>query len=147
MKKAECWRIDAFELWCWWRLLGVPWTARRSNQWILKEISPEHSLEGLMLKHLMWRTDSLEKSLMLGKIEGRREGVNRGWDGWIASPTRWTWIWASSKSWWWTGTPGVLQSMGSQRVRHDWATKPNWTHNLINNMASKGAFWSEVSKF
>ena len=147
MKKAECWRIDAFELWCWRRLLGVPWTARRSNQWILKEISPEHSLEGLMLKHLMWRTDSLEKSLMLGKIEGRREGVNRGWDGWIASPTRWTWIWASSKSWWWTGTPGVLQSMGSQRVRHDWATKPNWTHNLINNMASKGAFWSEVSKF
>ena len=147
MKKAECWRIDAFELWCWRRLLGVPWTARRSNQWILKEISPEHSLEGLMLKHLMWRTDSLEKSLMLGKIEGRREGVNRGWDGWIASPTRWTWIWASSKSWWWTGTPGVLQSMGSQRVRHDWATKPNWTHNLINNMALKGAFWLEVSKF
>ena len=82
-KKAECWRIDAFELWCWRRLLRVPWTARRSNQSILKEISPGISLEGLMLKvklqyfgHLMWRVDSLEKSLMLGGIEGRRR---RGW--------------------------------------------------------------------
>ena len=79
IKKAECWRIYAFELWCWRRLLRVPWTARRSNQSILKEISPEYSLEGLMLKlklqyfgHLMWRTDSFEKTLMLGKIEGRR---------------------------------------------------------------------------
>ena len=79
MKMAECWRIDTFELWCWKRLLGVPWTARRSNQSILKEISLENSLEGLMLKlklqyfgHLMWRTDSLEKTLMMGKIEGRR---------------------------------------------------------------------------
>ena len=83
IKKAECWRIDAFELWCWRRLLRVPWTARRSNQSILKEISPEYSLEGLMLKlklqyfgHLMWRTDSFEKTLMLGKIEDRRR---RGW--------------------------------------------------------------------
>ena len=79
VKKAECWRIDVFELWCWRRLLRVPWTARRSNQPILKEISPEYSLEGLILKlklhyfgHLMWRTDSLEKTLVLGKIEGRR---------------------------------------------------------------------------
>ena len=83
VKKAECWRIDAFDLWCWRRLFRVPWTARRSNQSILKEISPEYSLEGLMLKlklqyfgHLMWRTDSLEKILMLGKIEGRRR---RAW--------------------------------------------------------------------
>ena len=81
VKKAERWRIDAFELWCWRRLLRVPWTARRSNQSILKEINPEYSLEGLMLKlqyfgHLMWRTDSFEKTLMLGKIEGRRR---RGW--------------------------------------------------------------------
>jgi len=83
IKKAECWRTDVFELWCWRRLLRVPWTARRSNQSILKEIRPEYSLEGLMLKlklqyfgHLMWRTDSLEKILMLGKIEGRRR---RGW--------------------------------------------------------------------
>ena len=83
IKKAECWRIDAFEWWCWRRLLRVPWTARRSNQSIVKEISPQYSLEGLMLKlqlkyfgHLMWRTDSLKKTLMLGKIEGRRR---RGW--------------------------------------------------------------------
>ena len=83
IKKAECRRIDTFKLWCWWRLLRVPWTARRSNQSILKKISPEYSLEGLMLKlklqyfgHLMQRTDSLEKTLMLGKIEGRRR---RGW--------------------------------------------------------------------
>ena len=84
IKKAECQRIDAFELWCWRRLLRVPWTARRSNQSILKEISPEYSLEGLMLKlklqysgHLMQRTDSLEKTVMLGKIEGRRKGQQR----------------------------------------------------------------------
>ena len=85
IKKAEHWRIDAFELWCWRRLLRVPWTARRSNQSILKEISPEYSLEGLILKlklqyfgHLMWRTDSLEKTLMLGKMEGRsRRGPQR----------------------------------------------------------------------
>ena len=85
---------DSFELWCWRRVLRVPWTARRSNQSILKEISPEYSLEGLMLKlklwyfgPLMWRTDSLEKTLMLGRIEGQRRRDDRGWDGWMASPT------------------------------------------------------------
>ena len=82
IKKAEHWRIDTFELWCWRRLLKAPWTARRSNQSILKEINPEYSLEGQMLKlqyfgHLMWRADSLEKTLMLGKIEGRRRGQQR----------------------------------------------------------------------
>ena len=115
VKKAECQRIDAFVLWCWRRLLRVPWTARRSNQSILKEISPEYSLEGLMLKlklqyfgHLMWRTDSLEKTLMLGRLKAGGEGDERGWDGWMALPTQWTWIWASSRSWWWTGKPGLL---------------------------------------
>ena len=100
IKKAEHQRNDAFELWCWRRLLRVPWTARRSNQSILKEISLGCSMEGLMMKlklqyfgHLMWSTDSLEKTLMLGKIEGRRRGDNRGWDGWMASPTWWTWVW------------------------------------------------------
>ena len=123
IKKAEHWRIDAFELWCWKRLLRVPWTAKRSNQSILKKISPECSLEGLMLKlklqyfgHLTRRADSFEKTLMLGKIEGRR----RGWQ-------RMRWVWASSGSWWWTGKPGVLQSMGFQRVEQDWATELNRT--------------------
>ena len=131
MKKVECRRIDAFELWCSRRLLRVPWTARRSYQSILKEISLEYSLEGPMLKlkfqyfgHVMWRTDSLEKILMLGKIEDIFEGDNRGWDGWMASSTQWTWVWASSGGWWWTGRPGMLQSMGSQRVGHKWV---NWT--------------------
>ena len=83
IKKGECWRTDAFELWCWRRLLSVPWTTRRSNQSILKEIIPEYSLEGLMLKlqyfgHLMWRTDSLKKTLMLGRLKTGREGDNRG---------------------------------------------------------------------
>ena len=128
IKKAEHRRIDAFELWCWRRLLRVPWTARRSNQSILKEISPENSLEGLMLKlkfqyfgHLMWRANSFEKTLMLGKIEGgrRRGRERRGWDGWMASPTQWTWVWVNCGSWWWTGRPGVLRFMGSQRVGHD----------------------------
>ena len=114
-------------------ILRVPWTSRRSSQSILKEISPGCSLEGLMLKlklqyfgHLMQRVDSLEKSLMLGRIRAEGEEDDRGWDGWIASPTRWTWVWASSGSWWWTGKPGILQSMGSQRVGQDWATEVNW---------------------
>ena len=131
IKKAERQRTEAFELWHWRRLLKVPWTARRSNQSILEEISPEYSLEGLMLMlklqyfgHLMQRTDSFEKTLMLGKIEGGRRG---GWDSWMESLTQWTWVWVNSGSWWWTGRPGMLQSMGSQRVGHDWVTELNWT--------------------
>ena len=128
IKKAERWRIDAFELWCWRRLLRVPWTVRRSNQSILKEISPEYSLEGLILKlkrqyfgHLMQRANSLEKTLLLGEIEGgRRRGRQ------MVSLTQWAWVWASSGSWWWPGKPGMLQSMGLQRVRHGWATELNW---------------------
>ena len=121
----------------------VPWTARRSNQSILKKISPKYSLERLMLTlklqyfgHLMRRTDSLEKTLMLGKIEVGREGDNRGWDGWMAPATRWTWVWASSESWWWTGRPGVLQFMVSQRVRHDWATELNWTEFICFSLST-----------
>ena len=111
----------------------VPWTARRSNQSILNEISPEYSLEGLMLKlklqyfgHLMRRADSFEKTLMLGEIKGGRRREDRGWDGWMASPAQWAWVWVSSRSWCWTGRPGMLRFMGSQTVKHDWATELNW---------------------
>ena len=125
--KAEHLRIDVFELWCWKVLLWVPWMARRSNQSILKEINPEYSLEGLMLKlklqyfgHQTQRAVSLEKTPMLGKIEGkkRRGQQMAGWrghpDGWMASPIQWKRVWASSGRWWRTGKPGLLQPIGSE---------------------------------
>ena len=131
IKKAEHQRIDAFELWYWRRLLRVPWTTRRSNKSLLKEINPEYSLKGLMLKlklqylgNLMWRADSLEKTLMLGKVEGRRRrGQQRiRWLDGIIDSTDYH-FWANSRRWWRTGKPGILQSMGLQRVQHNWATE------------------------
>ena len=135
VKKPECWRTDAFELWCWGRLLRVPRTARRSNQPILKEISPEYPLKGLMLKlqfqyfdHLMRRTHSFEKTLILGKIEGRRR-KGRQKMRWLDCITySMDMSWSKFWEWWWTGRPGVLQSMGSQRVGHDWGTELNWSY-------------------
>ena len=133
IKKAEHRRIYAFELWCWRRLLIIPCSARRSNQSILKEISPEYSLEGLMLKLKLqyvatWCEDLTQwkRPWCWESLKAGGEGDNRGQDGWMASPTQRTWVWASSRSWWWTGKPGVLQAMGSQRVRHNWATELNW---------------------
>ena len=138
IKKAGCQRIDAFELWCWRRLLRVPWTARRSNQSILKEISPEYPLDELMLKlklqsfgHLMWRTDLLEKTLMLGNIEGR---MGRGWQRmrWLDGITNsMDMSWVNSGNWWCTGKPGVLQSMGmqSQTQLSDWS-ELNWSPHI-----------------
>ena len=130
VKKAEHWRIDAFELWRWRWLLRVRWTARRSNQSILKEISPGCSLEYWCWS---WNSNTLAtwcKELTHWKIpwcwerlRAGGEGDDRGWNGWMASLTQWTWVWLDSGCWWWTGRPGVLQSMGSQRVRHDCRTK------------------------
>ena len=133
-KKAEHWRIDAFELWCWRRLLRVPWTARRSNQSILKEISPRCSLEGQMLKvklqyfgHLMEELTHWKRPWCWEVLGAGGEGDDRGWNGWMASLTWWTWVWVNFRSWWWTGRPGVLQFMGLQRVGHDWVNELNWT--------------------
>ena len=139
VKKAEHQIIDAFDLWCWRRHLRVPWTATRSN---LKEVNPEYSLAGLLLKlnlqyfgHLMRRTDSLEKTLMLRKIEGRRRrGRQRRWDGWMASPIWWTWVWVSSGSWWWTGKTGGAAVHGVTQIRtwlSDW-TELKWITAELN---------------
>ena len=139
IKKTECPRIDALELWCWRRLLRVPWTARRWNQSVLKEINPEHSLEGLMLKLKLQYFGQLKRPWCWERLKVGGEGDYRGWDGWAVSLTQWTWVWASSGSWWWTGKPGMLQSMGSQRVGHDWATKPNWqvlSEDLVSALAA-----------
>ena len=128
-----CQKTDAFELWCWRRLLRVPWTAR-PNQSILKEINPEYSLEGCWC----WSSNTLttwckklpqwKRPWFWERLRAEGEGDNRGWDGWMASLTQWTWLWVNSRYWWWTGRPGVLRFMGSQRVRHDWMTELNWTY-------------------
>ena len=132
IKKAEHGRTDAFKLWCWRRLFRVPWTARRSNQSILKEINPEYSLEGLMLKlklwyfgHLMWRVNSLERLWCRARLKAGGEGDNRGWDGWMASLTQWTWVWASPGNWWRTGSLAYCSPWGHKES--DTTEWLNWT--------------------
>ena len=132
IKKAEHQRLYAFELWCWRRLLRVSWTARRSIQSILKEISPAYSLEG----RWSWNSSTLatwckelthfKRPCCWERLKLGGEGDDRGWDDWMASLTQWTWVWVNSRSWWWTGRPGMLQSMESQRVGHIWVTELNW---------------------
>ena len=132
VEKAEWHRIDAFELWCWRRLLRVPWTARRS-------------VLGVYWKDWCWSWNSntlatwceelthLKRPWCWEGLKAGGEGDNRSWDDWMASPTQWTWVWASSRSWWWTGKPGVLQSMGLQRTGHDWETELS---NIVLNIGS-----------
>ena len=144
IKKAERRRTDAFELWYRRRLLRVSWTARRSNQSILKEMNPEYSLEVLFFFNIHWSWNSntlatwceelthLKRSWFWERLKPGGEGDNRGWDCWMASLTWWTWVWLSSRSWWWTGKPGMLQSMGSQRVGYDWVTELHWTEPISN---------------
>ena len=134
IKEAEHQRIDAFELWCWRRLLRASWTAKRSNQSILKRSVLEVHWKDWCWS---WNSNSLAtwcKELTHWKrpwcwetLRAGGEGDNGGWDGWMASPTQWTWVWVDSGIWWWTEWPGVLRFMGSQRVRHDWVTELNWT--------------------
>ena len=133
-KKAECQRIDAFELWYWRRLLSPldckeiqPVHPKRNQSWMFigrtdvetetPVIWPPDAKSWLIwIRHWCWE-----------RLKARGEGDDRGWDCWMASPTQWTWVWVNSGSWWWTGRPGVLQSVGSQRVGHDWATELNWS--------------------
>ena len=134
IKKAKHQRTDAFELWCWRRLLRVPWIARRSNQSILKRIS----VLSIHWKGWCWGWNSntlatwskvlihLKRPWCWERLKAGGEGDNRGWDGWMASLTQWRWVWVNSRSWWWTGRPGVLRSMRSWRVGHDWVTELNW---------------------
>ena len=144
-KETEHQGIDAFELQSWRRLLRVPRTAGRSNRSILKEISLEYSLKGLILKlklqyfsHLMQIIDSLEKTLHWERLMAGREGDGRGWDGWMASLTRWAWVWASSRRWWRTGEPDMPQSVGSQTVGYDWVTEVYWRYDMcyVHNIMS-----------
>ena len=144
IKKVEHQRIDAFELWCWRRLLRVPWTTRRSNQFILKEISPEYSLEGLILKlklqyfcHLMWRTDSFEKTLMLKKIEGRRRRGRqrmRWLDG--ITNTQWTWVESSPRVSDGRGGLACCSPMG-----HKESDMTQWLNWLTDPLLTSNALW------
>ena len=138
---TESLRTDAFELWCWRRLLRVPWTAKRSNQSILKEMHP-----GLFIVRtddeaevsILWPTDGRDYSLggkkkpsCWERLKAGEEGDKRGWDGWMASPTQWTWVSANSRRWLKTRKPGVLQSMQSARVRHNWVWATISQNNII----------------
>ena len=160
IKKAECWRIDAFGLWCWRKLLRVTWTARKSNQSTLKK-----SVLNIHWKEWCWSWNSntlatwckelthLKKSWCWEKLKVGEEGDNRGWDDWMASSTQWTWVWVGSRSWCWRGKPGMLQSLGSQIVGHNWVIELNrisyftihthtHTHTHMNTISMCGKQWS-----
>ena len=143
IKKAECQRTDAFELRCWRGLLRVPWTARKSNQSIIKEISLSvhwrdwcWSWNSNILATWCEDLTHLKRPWCWERLRAGGEGDNRGWDGWMASPTRWTWVWVDFRSWW-TGRTRMLWFMGSQRVGHDWTTELNWTEHVRTWMTFK----------
>ena len=146
-------RIDAFGLWCWRRLLRIPWIARRSNQSVLNKVSGECSLEGLMLKlklqYFGHELIHLKRPWCWERLKVGEEGDDRGWDGWMTSPTQRTLIWVSSASWWWTGKPGVLQSMGLQRVRQDWATELIWIESMkyLGDYYVFGILWWKIHSY
>ena len=137
MKKAKHQRIDAFGLWCWRGLLRVPWTARRSilgvhwRDWCWSWNADTLATRCRELIHL-------KRPWFWERLKAGGEGDDRGWDGWMASLTQWTWVWVNSRSWWWTGKPGMLRFMGSQRVRHDWATELNWAEIGVARMWLRG---------
>ena len=133
VKKAEHWKIDAFELWSWRRLLRFPWTAKISNQshpkgdqsWVFIGWTDVEAETPNTLATWCEELTHLKRPWCWERLKAGGEVDDRGWDGWMASLTQWTWVWVNSGSWWWTGRPGVLQSMVSQRVRHDWVTELN----------------------
>ena len=145
IKKAECWKIDAFELCYWRRLMRVPWTARRSNQSILKEISPGVHLQDWcwswsfnILATLCEEMTHLKRPWCWERLKAGGEGDDRGWDGWMVLLSWCTWVWVSSRSWWWAGKSGMLQSTGLQRVGHDWMTELHRTVIIIRFLLN---FW------
>ena len=150
IKKAEHWRTGAFELWCWRRLFRVSWikaiqpvNPKGNQSWIFIGRTDAEA-ETQYFGHLMWRTDSLEKTLMLGKIEGARRGQQRmRWSDGITDSMDMSWV--NSGSWWWTGRPGMLQSMESQRVGHNWATGLNWTMLQLDLFCKRQGKWTEIS--
>ena len=152
IKQAEHQRIDAFELWCWRRLMRVPWTARRSNQSILKEISLGYSS-----KDWCWRWNSNTLATWFEELTHWKspwcwerlgaggEGNDRGWDGWMVSLPQWTWLWVNSGSWWRTEKPSMLRFMGSKRIRHDWATELNSSFLCSPTLTSIHEYWKNHS--
>ena len=153
IKKAEHQRIGAFELWCWIRLLRVPWTARREIQpvnpkgnqsWIFigrTDVEGEMPILWLpdMKNLLIWKDPDAGKDWRFGG-----EGDDRGWDGWMASPNQWTWAWVDFRSWWWTRMPGLLQSIGLQRVGHDWVTEVNCT---LTTLSDNIKYWEGINQW
>ena len=155
MSGCESWTTNKTGRWCSRRLLRVPWTAKRSNQSVLKEINSElftRRSDAEAETPILWppyvKSWFFGKNPDAGREWGKEEKGITGWDGWMASPTWWTWVWVNSGSWWWTGRPGVLWFMGSQRVRHDWATDREAWCAVVHGVAKSWTWlndWTELN--